>query len=342
MERHELSALFGNMSDDKYAELKSDVEANGFTDREILVLDDKVLDGWHRWRAATELNITDQLDIVQLSPSVDPVKYVVSKNIHRRHLNDDQRASAIVEANQYNLRNSGRYEISNNSERNVRNTQELADEARVNSARISRARGVSPEARQRVIDGESTLNSEHEVAVAERRAEREVEQERQATMDVTPPTPKPEPEPEPADSLNAFDIEPVQTQYSDSDPNHVPVVLSDFDYDSHMSRAMRGFRALRGTEATIADVKAILHHFVTFLRDTNNPRWERLSEGQRELLVGFEESFRHFFEWYIDLMKQKVLREIGYGREIFGTTNWRDLAEEVFSNVRNENTDSEE
>ena len=100
LQRHALSALFMDISSDEFDALKSDVSQNGFTDPTIIVCDGQVLDGWHRYRVATELALLDRLDFVDIEG--DPVAFVISKNLHRRHLTASQRAQIVVEANEWN------------------------------------------------------------------------------------------------------------------------------------------------------------------------------------------------------------------------------------------------
>lgn len=53
-QRHELSRLFGDMADSASAALKADIAQHGLTDPGVHTYEDKVLDGWHRYRAAQE------------------------------------------------------------------------------------------------------------------------------------------------------------------------------------------------------------------------------------------------------------------------------------------------
>ena len=54
MQQHPLSAAFPAMPDDEFRELVEDIRANGQLEPGI-VLDDMVLDGWHRYRACEDL-----------------------------------------------------------------------------------------------------------------------------------------------------------------------------------------------------------------------------------------------------------------------------------------------
>ena len=101
-ERHYLSGIYGNMPGDEFAALKSNIEENGFMDPIIMVYEGEILDGWHRYRVAKELNIVDQLNFQEVD-SDDPASYAIGKNLTRRHLN--KTLSAILVAESYNWTN---------------------------------------------------------------------------------------------------------------------------------------------------------------------------------------------------------------------------------------------
>jgi hypothetical protein len=92
-QQHPLSAAFPAMSDEDFAVLKEDIKAHGQREP-IIVHEGMVLDGWHRFRACTELGI-EPLKFT-FSTADDPVSFVLSHNLHRRHLTPSQRAAAVV------------------------------------------------------------------------------------------------------------------------------------------------------------------------------------------------------------------------------------------------------
>lgn len=97
LKQHPLSAAFPAMSDEEFTALCDDIEDHG--QREPIVIhEDMVLDGWHRYSACLELGRTPQT--VPFGDD-DPVKYVLSRNLHRRHLTASQRAMAVISCNQW-------------------------------------------------------------------------------------------------------------------------------------------------------------------------------------------------------------------------------------------------
>lgn len=93
LKQHPLSAAFPAMCADDFRALVADIEANGQRDP-VIVLDGMVLDGWHRYSACLELGITPQQ--FTFDADKDPVAFVLSQNLHRRHLTGSQRAAAVV------------------------------------------------------------------------------------------------------------------------------------------------------------------------------------------------------------------------------------------------------
>lgn len=91
VEVHPIANIFPMMSDEEFAGLKSDIEANGV--RECVVLwNGKLIDGRNRMAAMLELNIDWNEYASELDADVDPVAYAISHNLHRRQLNTSQRA----------------------------------------------------------------------------------------------------------------------------------------------------------------------------------------------------------------------------------------------------------
>ena len=86
---HPAAELFPPMTEAEFAGLKEDIRQNGQSDK-IVILNGSLIDGRHRLRACHELSI--EPEIVELIEETDPWQYVVSHNLHRRHLDTAQRA----------------------------------------------------------------------------------------------------------------------------------------------------------------------------------------------------------------------------------------------------------
>lgn len=96
--QHPLSAAFPAMSADDFQALKQDIKASGQREP-IIVHEGMVLDGWHRYSACVELGIKPQH--FTFDASADPVAFVLSNNLHRRHLTGSQRAAAVVACSEW-------------------------------------------------------------------------------------------------------------------------------------------------------------------------------------------------------------------------------------------------
>lgn len=100
LQQHALSAAFPALSDDDLAALSNDIRENGQKEA-VIVFEGKVLDGWHRYLACDKAKV--KCVTVEHDGS-DPVTFVLSRNLHRRHLTADQRALAIVAATEWRSR----------------------------------------------------------------------------------------------------------------------------------------------------------------------------------------------------------------------------------------------
>lgn len=92
LQQHPLSAAFPSMPEAEIEALAMDIEKNGQREPGV-TLDGMVLDGWHRYLACLRNNHEFvSADFV----GDDPVSFVISHNLHRRHLTASQRAAAVV------------------------------------------------------------------------------------------------------------------------------------------------------------------------------------------------------------------------------------------------------
>lgn len=95
LEFHPLANLFPLIEGAEFDDLVGDIRANGLHDT-IDVYQGKILDGRNRYRAAEAAGVEiEKRNVRHFHPELygDPLSYVISKNLRRRHLDDRQRAS---------------------------------------------------------------------------------------------------------------------------------------------------------------------------------------------------------------------------------------------------------
>ena len=134
------------------------MEADGFIEPFIRIYEGKILDGWHRYRAAQELNLIRKLKFQEWDEDErkdgDPKAFVLARNIERRHLTPRQRAQIVVHFNE-------RFGMGRPSESSpdgeLKSRQELAAEAGVGTSTIDRAITVEKAGQSAaVISGDKT------------------------------------------------------------------------------------------------------------------------------------------------------------------------------------------
>jgi len=87
---HPAAEIFPVMDEAAFAALVADIASHGQREP-ILILDGQVIDGRHRLRVCEQLGITPLVREVTADEG-DPLDLVISLNLHRRHLNESQRA----------------------------------------------------------------------------------------------------------------------------------------------------------------------------------------------------------------------------------------------------------
>lgn len=93
-EFHELADLFPLMEKEELEELAQDIKKNGLLE-EIILYDKKILDGRNRYLACQIAKVEPRFRI--FSNKIDPLDYIISMNLERRHLTKDQIAIITVE-----------------------------------------------------------------------------------------------------------------------------------------------------------------------------------------------------------------------------------------------------
>jgi len=98
---HPAADIFPEMTQEEFEKLKEDMADNGLLE-DIMLCNGQILDGRHRYRACLEISLEPRF---RQYDGDDPAGYVISLNLHRRHLNTSQRA--VVAAQLANLPRGG-------------------------------------------------------------------------------------------------------------------------------------------------------------------------------------------------------------------------------------------
>jgi N6-adenosine-specific RNA methylase IME4/ParB-like chromosome segregation protein Spo0J len=88
VKNHEAANIFPMMSGYEYESLKTSIYENGQREP-ITLFDELILDGRNRYKACIDLGIKPTFITINTD---DPLQFVLDLNLHRRHLNESQRA----------------------------------------------------------------------------------------------------------------------------------------------------------------------------------------------------------------------------------------------------------
>jgi hypothetical protein len=104
MKPHPLSEIFPAMEGTEYAALVADIEAHGQI-QPLVMYQGKILDGRNRARACEKLGIKPKTTDYR---GTDPLGYVLSLNLSRRHLSESQRAMVAARVSELSERGGDR------------------------------------------------------------------------------------------------------------------------------------------------------------------------------------------------------------------------------------------
>ena len=139
LEFHPLANAFPLIEGDEFDALTADIEANGLRDK-ITLYEGKILDGRNRYRAALAAGLELSQDDVRIFVGDDPLGFVVSVNLRRRHLDDSQRA--LVAAKLANMRQGERTDLEPRSDLSKLSQVEAAKKLNVGRTSVQSAKVV--------------------------------------------------------------------------------------------------------------------------------------------------------------------------------------------------------
>jgi ParB-like chromosome segregation protein Spo0J len=170
MQFHELANVFPLIEGDEFAGLVADIGKQGLLEA-IVLLDGKILDGRNRYRACLEAGVEPHFEEFD---GEDPVAFVVSKNVARRHLDESQRAMAAARI--ATLQNGQRKSASPIGE--GRSQAEAAQILNVGKRSVERARDVLDQGEETLVkaveQGKVSVSAAADVATLPRQEQAEI------------------------------------------------------------------------------------------------------------------------------------------------------------------------
>ena len=147
VDRHPLSMAFPDMNKDEYSDLLDSIKKIGIQNP-IVVFEDKIIDGWHRYKVSCELDI--DCPTIDLEDGIDPCLFVIAQNASRRNMSPSQRALATVTVNAW--RPSGKRNEGNPQDYLQKTNEALIQSSNTSETTIIRAKKVIADAVPEVID----------------------------------------------------------------------------------------------------------------------------------------------------------------------------------------------
>lgn len=209
LQQHPLSQAFPAMGLDDFQALKDSIETIG-VQNPVTLFEGMVIDGWHRYSAASELGI--ECPTVELS-DVDPRDFVLAQNKARRHITVAQIALATAAVYAWHPQGGDRRSVSKDTECPLKTTAEIADAAGVHINTIKQAKAVRTNAVPEVI--EAIKNGE--IGLPKAAAISKLPKDEQAAA-IAKPLPKQKPEQHEDDGPSPEEVaEAIRAQQDDAD-----------------------------------------------------------------------------------------------------------------------------
>ncbi|MBL4884962.1 MAG: hypothetical protein JKY95_10565 [Planctomycetaceae bacterium] len=146
-EEHDSAGLFPMMDAEQYSGLKEDIELNGCKE-DIVLWRGKIIDGRNRLKACQEIGI--EAPFTELADDADPWEYVISANMHRRHLSASQRA--MVASKIADLKRGGDHQSEESKSQNCVLVEDAAKSLNVSERSVTSANQVRERGSDELIE----------------------------------------------------------------------------------------------------------------------------------------------------------------------------------------------
>lgn len=144
---HPLANLFPLLDGEAFDALVADIEENGLQDPVVLHEDGSILDGRNRYRACQAAGVDARMEMFH---GPDPLAFVISKNLKRRHLNESQRA--MVAARLANMRQGERTDLEPSAKSRKVDQASAATRLNVSPRLVQSAKAVQEKATPEIKD----------------------------------------------------------------------------------------------------------------------------------------------------------------------------------------------
>ena len=154
MEYHQIANIFPMMGEQELEELADDIMENGLH-QPIVMYQGQILDGRNRYQACLLSGLEPEFAQYE---GDDPLNYVLSLNLHRRHLTASQRASLGVEI--ANMTSGRRTDLEPSAKLREVSQSEAAERLDVSERYVNEAKKIqreSPDHFEKIKSGELTI-----------------------------------------------------------------------------------------------------------------------------------------------------------------------------------------
>lgn len=158
MDYHEYANLFPMMPATDLKSLADDIRSSGLSDS-IITFEGKILDGRNRHKACEIAGVTPRFTEYD---GRDALQFVISHNLHRRHLSESQRAMVAAKWAKLKRGANQHSPIGEPSETETKTRNEAAKLLNVGTSSIDRAKKVinqAPELVDKIESGEMSVNA---------------------------------------------------------------------------------------------------------------------------------------------------------------------------------------
>lgn len=176
--QHPLSAAFPSMGAEDFQALKDSIESIG-VQNPVALFEGMVIDGWHRYQAATALGLP--CPTIELGDT-NPQDFVIAQNKARRHITQSQLALSVAAVYEWVPVGANQHGGSAPSAHPQKTTEELANIAGVSKRTMAQAKVVeaksTPEIKEAVKAGVMSVKKAAEIVAPPK------------AKDVPPPAPE--------------------------------------------------------------------------------------------------------------------------------------------------------